>query len=484
MTLKELLGSLKYYKPVTGADAFEVAGVTCDSREVSEGFVFVAVKGANCDGNSFIDNAVKRGAKAVVVDSSCSMQAMPQTVSFIEVEDTRQAISTLSAEFYGRPSQKLKCVGITGTNGKTTVSYFIESLLNGEGKSPAVIGTVNYRFNKRIIDSGNTTPGPHKLQQMLKTMLDEGIDYCIMEVSSHALEQARVSAVRFSSAIFTNLTQDHLDYHKNMEAYFLAKAKLFKMLPPGACAIINADDPYAKRLMPLVKSRVITYSLKEQADISAVGIKFDLSGTEFELKSKNFQEKLVTPLIGRHNVYNLLAGIAFGLSEGSDLSSIKAAVAKFSSVPGRLESVDTGKGFFCFVDYAHSEDALFNVISALREISRKKIIVVFGCGGERDRGKRPKMGRVATELADLAIVTNDNPRSEPPEEIFTQIRNGINKDNYCIIADRQEAIAKAISLADKGDTVLIAGKGHENYQVLKSGKVHFDDREAVRRCLS
>jgi UDP-N-acetylmuramoyl-L-alanyl-D-glutamate--2,6-diaminopimelate ligase len=322
---------------------------------------------------------------------------------------------------------------------------------------------------------------------MLADMLKGGVGYVIMEVSSHALTQGRTEGIDFHSAIFTNLTQDHLDYHKTQEDYFQAKAKLFKDIDPKSYAIINNDDEYGRRIAKLTAAKIITYGIDSAADIIAKDIKFDISHTEFLLNAafigEDKKEKFSTKLIGRHNVYNILSAVTWALREGLDLSLVKYAIEKFDLVPGRLERIYFAGDFSVFVDYAHTEDALQNVIRTLRELSSSKIIVVFGCGGDRDKTKRPKMGYVVSELADFAVITNDNPRSEDPQEIIEEIKKGIKKDNYCVVPDRKEAIKKGLSLAKSGDIVLIAGKGHENYQILKDARIHFDDREVVREVL-
>lgn len=472
MRLAQLIKILDNYK-----------GISCNSKDIRDNFIFVAIKGSNRDGNAFIEEAISKGARAVVVQSSEFRVQSSKSVPVITVEDTRRALATLSAEFFGKPSQNLKVVGITGTNGKTTISYLIEALLKESNRIPGVIGTINYRFKDKLISAKNTTPGPVELQSMLADMLDGGVDYCLMEVSSHALHQDRVGGVKFHSAIFTNLTQDHLDYHKTLEGYFQAKARLFKGLCAGSFAVINLDDAYSRRLKAMTTAKVVSYAIDNPADITAEDIKFDISHTEFRLISGSKNLKLKTRLIGRHNVYNVLACAGWAIKEGLDLKTVQSALENFSSVPGRLERVETDRGFCVFVDYAHTDDALNNVIRTLRQVSPARIIVVFGCGGERDRTKRPKMGYVVSELADYAIITNDNPRSEAPEDIINDITKGIKRNNYCIIPDRMEAINKALSMASRGDVVLLAGKGHENYQILNDRIIKFDDREAVRECL-
>jgi len=346
-----------------------------------------------------------------------------------------------------------------------------------------VIGTVNYRFKDKVIVSKNTTPSALDLQSMFSEMLKNNIKFAVMEVSSHALDQARPEAIDFHSAIFTNLTQDHLDYHRNLENYFCAKAKLFQDLNAGAFCVLNNDDPYGRRLKQLTRSKVVTYGIDTKSDVMAQDIKSDITGTEFNLITGKAKKKIRTRLIGRYNVYNILAAAAWALAAGLNPEKIRTALEKFALVPGRLQRVDSREKFSVFVDYAHTEDALKNVIRALRPLTKGKLIVVFGCGGDRDKDKRPKMGRVVSELADFALVTSDNPRSEEPRQIIEEIKKGMKKNNYLAIEDRKEAISKALSMARPGDIVLLAGKGHENYQVLKDRTVAFDDCEVARECL-
>ncbi|MCX5710169.1 MAG: UDP-N-acetylmuramoyl-L-alanyl-D-glutamate--2,6-diaminopimelate ligase [Candidatus Omnitrophica bacterium] len=462
---------------------YPVRGISCNSKSVKKDFIFAAIKGNKADGNKFIREAIERGAKVVLSDSVESAKRKTKSAKFIKVKNIRKFLGELAAEFYGNPSDKIKVAGITGTNGKTTITYLLEAVLKRSGKKSAVVGTINYRFNNKVIVSKNTTPGPVDLQQMLSSMLQAKVNYCVMEVSSHALDQERIEGINFHSAIFTNLTQDHLDYHKTIKKYFLAKAKLFKGLSRQAFAVLNNDDRYSARIKKFTRAKVITYGIDQPADVSAKNIRFGTSFTQFNCVYRGKETVFRINLIGKHNVYNALAAIAWSLKAGIGLNKIKEALEEFRVVPGRLERVNTERGFSVFVDYAHTEDALKNIINSLREISANKIIVVFGCGGERDRGKRPKMGRVVTELADFAIVTSDNPRSEDPLSIIRDIKKGIERDNYCVIPERLKAIKQGLAKAGEGDVVLVAGKGHENYQILKDKTIHFDDREAVRLCL-
>lgn len=460
----------------------KIKGISCNSKTVKKGSVFVAVKGAKEDGSRFIDQAISKGAKIIVCKRGLRKK-IKADVPLVEVKDTRLAIARLSAEFYANPSKRLKVIGITGTNGKTTITYILEAILKEAGLEPGVIGTVNYRFKGIVLPAKNTTPGPLELQSIMREMVKADVDYCAMEVSSHALEQERVKGINFHSAIFTNLTQDHLDYHKTMGRYFLAKARLFKGLSSSSFAVLNYDDKYFSSLKRITKVRVVTYGLKAGAQIRATNIKYGLSSTEFLLSFPKGELKMETHLIGRHNLYNLLAAFSWAHQEGIVLKDIKTALERFSFVPGRLEKIECKKGFSVFVDYAHTDDALKNILISLRALSPKRIITLFGCGGDRDKLKRPKMGKVATELSDFVVLTSDNPRSEKPEDIIKDIKSGIEKNNYSVLSDRKEAIKKVISMAIKGDILVIAGKGHENYQVIGDNIIHFDDREEVRLCL-
>jgi len=483
MRLKELIKSLDNINSIPALEDFEVGGISCDSREVSDNFVFVAVRGSREDGNRFIEDAIERGAKAVVVQSSEFGVRSSGQVPFIKVKDARKALAKLAAEFYEHPSLKMKVVGVTGTNGKTTVSYLLEEMLKAAHRKAGVIGTINYRFKEKRVPAKNTTPGPIELESLLGEMLRNGAGYCLMEVSSHALDQDRTEGIDFHSAIFTNLTQDHLDYHKTEEKYFKAKAKLFKGLSPKSFAVINNDDRFGRRIRELTRARIITYAIESDADIIARDIKFGFPNTEFKITSGKQELDFKSRLLGRYNLYNILASVAWGREAGIDMSLVKSAIERFSFVPGRMERIDFAGDFSVFVDYAHTEDALKNALGALRAISRKRIIVVFGCGGERDRAKRPKMGKIASELADHLVITSDNPRSEDPQEIIKDITRGIEKSNYCVIPERLQAIKKSLSLGKKGDIILVAGKGHEDYQVVKDRIIPFDDREVIKECL-
>ena len=502
MKIEELIKSLGNSNEHSNLGDFEVCGISCNSKQILDNFVFVAIKGAREDGNRYIEEAIGRGAKVVIVQSPGHRVILrstqdtspkdterqrsarsPEGVSFIKVKDARIALARLTAEFYGHPSSKIKVIGITGTNGKTTVSYLLEALLKEDGFFPGLIGTVNYRFKDRIIPSKNTTPGPIELESLLADMVKEGGSHAIMEVSSHALDQDRTRGINFHSAIFTNLTQDHLDYHKTLGNYFNAKARLFRNISPDSFVVINNDDRYARRIKNITKASIITYGIENKAQVNAKKTKFDSLHTEFCLVSPEGEINFTSPLVGRHNVYNILAAVSWALKAGIAISTIKSAIAGLCLVPGRLEKIDFEGNFRVFVDYAHTEDALRNIIGTLRCLTKKRLIVVFGCGGERDKTKRPKMGKVVSESVDYAIITNDNPRSEDPQEIINDIKQGIKKTNYCVIPERGLAIKKSLSLAKSGDIVLIAGKGHEDCQIIKDKVMPFNDGKAIRECL-
>ncbi|MDP2940745.1 MAG: UDP-N-acetylmuramoyl-L-alanyl-D-glutamate--2,6-diaminopimelate ligase [Candidatus Omnitrophota bacterium] len=498
MRINELIRQSGIVKAALKLEDFAVAGLSCNSKAVRDGFVFVAVKGAAKDGHEFIREAIENGARVVIAQSGVRGQGtapdcigtigVPLTaggdrVPVIRVKDTRQTLGKLAACLYGNPAKQVKAVGVTGTNGKTTVTYLIEAILQEAGRPCGVIGTINYRFQDSVLPSTNTTPGPLELQSMLAGMLKSGIQYCVMEVSSHALDQQRTAGMEFCSAVFTNLAQDHLDYHKKISDYFLAKAKLFSGLRRDAVAVLNSDDKFYPELRKLTQAKIFSYGIKKDARFRAKEIRFSASGTEFTLSGGERSVRLKSGLIGRHNVYNILAAAAWALAEGIGPLAIKSAVEKLVFVSGRLERINPGGNFAVFVDYAHTEDALKNILISLRQISDGRIIVVFGCGGDRDKSKRPKMGRVVSRLADYAIITNDNPRGEEPIDIIRDIERGMIRDNYYVIPDRAEAIRKSLSIARRGDIVLVAGKGHESYQIVKDKSFLFDDREVARECL-
>jgi len=487
MHLKELLkhiGAIKSEGPLER----EIVGIAYDSRRVTPGMVFVAIPGLNVDGHDFILNAVERGAAAIICERN---GFVPQRAAKIKVADARQAMAQAAAAYFQHPSSRLKVIGVTGTNGKTTVAFMIKQILEAAGVKTGLIGTVRYEIGERVIPAQRTTPESPEIQQMMAQMLRADCTACVMEVSSHALEQQRVGAVEFDVAIFTNLTQDHLDYHHTMDAYYEAKKKLFAALETGskpAVAVINIDDAYGERLAHEVHAEVmLTYGFDEAAMLRAGQIQLGRDATDMVVETPAGGFACHLPLTGRHNVYNALAAIGAGLGLQVDLAAIRAALAVLRPVPGRLEKVEAGQPFGVFVDYAHTDDALHNVLTTLREITPGRLLLLFGCGGNRDAGKRPKMGKVAAELADFTLISSDNPRKESPDKIARQIESGflqVRPDNYRIELDRRRAIDEIIRSAQSGDSVLIAGKGHETYQEFEDTVVPFDDRVYVRETLA
>lgn len=458
-----------------------ISGISIDSRAIKKGDVFVAIKGEVFDGHDFVDEAIDKGAAAVVV--SAGFRHGDCGVPLISVPDTKEALAILARDFYGNPSAKIKVIGITGTNGKTTTSYLAESIFTAAGRKAARLGTIDYKIGDRLMEAVNTTPSSLVLNRLLKEMVESSCDYVCLEVSSHSLEQRRVEEILFDVGVFTNITPEHLDYHKSFEGYLEAKKILFSRLRHDASAVLNIDDRNFENIRRAVSAkRVMSFGIGYGADVAARDLKMDLDGTEFLLVTKRGDIPVKTSLMGRHNVSNILAAAGAALAEGVGLDSIKKGIESLKEVPGRLEPVKAKNDFRIFIDYAHTDDALKNVLEMLNTVKRNRLIVVFGCGGERDRSKRPRMGKVAARLADFVVITTDNPRNEDPGLIAEEIRQGIREDfkDYEVVLDRREAIEKALSTADSGDIVLIAGKGHEKYQIIGDRKIPFSDREAVK----
>jgi len=498
MTLREIAGLLNRPR-IHGDPSATVTAVADDSAAVEPGALFIAVKGLRRDGHEFVGEAFRRGAVGAVIEES-RLQAVQQTAAscLIGVPDSREALRRIATAFYGEPTSRLRMVGITGTNGKTTTSYLIQAILEAAGMPAGVLGTVGYRIGERQLAASHTTPGLLALQQLLAGMVREELRAAVMEVSSHALAQGRVEGCAFDVAVFTNLTQDHLDFHGTMEDYFAAKRTLFTGLAdgrygkPGAWAVVNHDDPWGRRLVEVNPQRTLTYGLESGADVTAADVMVDWSGVRATIQGARGTFPIESPLVGRYNVPNLLAAVGTGLVLGCDPSVIQAGIRQMGQVPGRFEKVEEqGQPFRVIVDYAHTDDALRRLLLAVRELQRGRVIVVFGCGGDRDRGKRPKMGRVAAELADLAVLTSDNPRSEEPRAILQQIESGVKDvgpaerrlQDYRIVEDRKAAIGWAITTAQAGDAVVIAGKGHEDYQIIGTTRHPFDDRSVAREVL-
>jgi len=472
---------------VTADASLAVTGVAYDSRMVEPGHVFVALKGVRADGTSFVQQAIERGA-AVIVSEQLPVPGvrLPWTV----VNDARLALAQLAAAFFRHPSSEMQVVGITGTNGKTTTAYLISAIFEAAGIPCGMLGTVAYRIGDELREATRTTPEAPDVQRLLREMSDRGSGACAMEVSSHALALRRVDEVRFAAGVFTNLTRDHLDFHPDMEGYFEAKRRLFEMLPRDSPGILNVDDPRGTTLAEIVR-RPVTYAISRTADITPGPLSFSFAGLTFEARSARGTLRVRSRLVGRPNVYNILAAVATGVALDLPSDAIERGVQALDGVPGRFQIVSGEKdGVTVVVDYAHTDDALRNLLETARPLAGGRLITVFGCGGDRDRTKRPLMGAVAGRLSDLIIVTSDNPRSEDPRKIIEEIQLGITPDTrrdsgqrLISIVDRQEAIGKAIELARPGDVVLVAGKGHEKYQVIGDKVLSFDDVAVAREAL-
>lgn len=491
MIFRELLNGINVTN-FKGDEELEISGVSFDSNKVKEGFLFVALRGENADGHNYIDSALNNGASALLVEKPSNVNS--KKISVAQVNDSRAALAVVAANFFGHPTKELTLVGITGTNGKTTITYLLESIWASEHKRSGVIGTIDYRYANNIKESAMTTPESLQLMGMIKEMKDSGVETVAMEVSSHALDKQRVRECHFDAAVFTNLTQDHLDYHSSMESYFEVKKKLFaeylvRSEKKKKFSIINIDDPYGARLLDTATGEIVSYSINNNtATIYAKTSEITDNGIEAIINTPSGNVEIRSTLFGEHNLSNILATVATAISLGSSVESIEKGLSNIQSVPGRLEVVPNDLGFNVLVDYAHTPDALKNVLLAARPLTKGNLILAFGCGGDRDNAKRPLMGKIGKELSDILIITSDNPRTEDPEIILDHIEKGVYElpeDNkpYHRVVDRTVAIEKAIKLARNNDTVLIAGKGHEDYQIIGNTKYPFDDREIAREVL-
>jgi UDP-N-acetylmuramoyl-L-alanyl-D-glutamate--2,6-diaminopimelate ligase len=481
--LDDLVRGLQY-EVLQGSTNQAIAGVTADSRQVKPGWAFVAIPGSQVDGQAFIAHALVQGATVVVVERALDLTQTPATC--LLVPDTRHAVAHLAAAFFGHPSRQLHLIGVTGTNGKTTSTYILEAVLQAHGLTPGVIGTITYRHAGHEQPADQTTPAAETIQRVLREMVDDGVSHCVMEVSSHALVQHRVWGCQFAAALFTNLTQDHLDYHADMAAYFGAKAQLFTIYQPGV-AVLNIDDPAGKKLLYATPAPVITYGFSSTSDVGVEDLHMDAHGIALTARMAHQSMQVNSRLSGRHNVYNILGVLATAEGLGLDLERTRLGIESLHTVPGRFERVDAGQPFSVWVDYAHTDDALRHVLQVARDLARARVIVVFGAGGDRDRGKRPRMGQVAAQYADLALITSDNPRTEAPMAIIRAIEAGFREagltSQYCVIEDRTLAIREAIRLARVGDVVVIAGKGHETYQIIGHERFRLDDRQIAALAL-
>lgn len=468
---------------VQGNTQQEINDITIDSRKAGESVLFAAIKGMTADGHSFIGGAYDKGCRAVIIERD--VEGLPSDMTAFRVEDTREALTVIAANFYGHPSKKLNMIGVTGTNGKTSTTYFMESVLNTIGHKTGVIGTVETRIGGKKRDikfATSTTPDTLDLNAILKTMADENVQDLVMEVSSHGLALKKVDGIDFNIGIFTNLTQDHLDFHKTMENYCLAKAKLFRMCKTG---VINLDDKWSQKIIDAATCDIITYSIDEPSDLQAKNIHYLMDRVVFTVNINGADVEFNLKVPGRFSVYNALGVIGAALSMGIPVGDIQAGINAIKGVPGRIQSVPNDKGFNVIVDYAHTPDGLENILNAVREFTKGRIITVFGCGGDRDKTKRPIMGEIAARLGDYSIITSDNPRSEEPSDILDQVEEGVRPltDDYEKFVDRKEAIFRAVAIAKPGDSVIIAGKGHEDYEIFKDRTIHFDDVEVAEEAL-
>jgi UDP-N-acetylmuramoyl-L-alanyl-D-glutamate--2,6-diaminopimelate ligase len=491
MKLKEILSGTPNVV-VLGDLNVEVSGISYDSRTVQNGYVFFALPGHNTDGVKYIDEAIKKGASVIV--SYCEVKV--DFVVSIVVKDIFKFMAIFSAKFYNYPDRELNVIGVTGTNGKTTVTYMIESIFAYSGIDCGVMGTINYRYKGKVIEAVNTTPHSLDIYRIMREMVDAGVKHIVMEVSSYALKLGKVYGIDFDIAVFTNLTQDHLDFHKTMDDYYEAKSMLFRYLGIGTkknkkYAIINIDDKYGKKLVGIAskaEKKLYSASEKTNADFKAKDMSITSLGSKFDLLYNGDIAKICIKHYGLHNVYNALAALASTVCSGISFNKAAEGLNNSKQVPGRLERVDTScLEFEVLVDYAHTEDALKNILLTIKSVKHKRIITVFGCGGDRDRSKRPLMGKTVAEMSDFVFITSDNPRTEDPNLIVLDIEVGIKriyKNNYKVVIDREQAIKEAIMMAEKGDIVLLAGKGHEKYQIIGFEKISFSDVETAKKYIA
>lgn len=502
MKLSQLIDGLDILS-MSGHASDDVSGICFSADQCEKNSLFVAIPGLKNDGHDFIDEAISHGARFIVCEKD---RQCPPQVTVIKVSNSRLALSMLSKNYFGHPSSSLTCVAVMGTKGKTTITYLLESILKAAGLNCGVLGTVNYRYHDKTFAAPNTTPESYEMHKIMRAMVDEGVTHVVAEVSSHAVDLRRVDDCDFDLGIFTNLTRDHLDYHVTMENYFQAKKRFFAEILPRSKKrhaqkmVINADDPWGKRILQEVSLPALTYGTANDCAIKTVNYELSLNGIKAEINLAGDTVFIKSPLIGKFNLYNILAALGAAFILHIPVPVIQKGIEKLSHVPGRLEAVVASVGFNIFVDYAHTDDALRRVLQNLTELKQKRIITVFGCGGNRDRGKRPLMADAATTLSDLTIITSDNPRMEDPLSIIAEIETGIDQEKvrkvasenlkfngdarrYTVVPERRKAIETAMSAAAQGDIVLIAGKGHEDYQILGTQKVPFDDRTVVKQIL-
>lgn len=483
MILKELIKNLKYIKLI-GNKNVEISHLTIDSRKVKKGSMYGAIKGFNVDGHKFIKNCIENGASLIVCEDLEDF-CIDDNVAILQVENTRKALAIIAKNFYNNPTKNINLIGVTGTNGKTSTTYFLEQILLEYKKTVGIIGTIEIRENGKKMEfdfSTSTTPDTIELNELFSTMVSDNIDNIVMEVSSHALELHKVEGCNFNIGIFTNLTQDHLDMHKSMENYLNAKSKLFGMCKVG---IINIDDKYAQDIIKNASCKVFTYSIEKESDLQAINIQYFMDRVTFDVKINDKVESFILNIPGRFSVYNALSVIGACLMQNIPIDIIKEGIKNIEGVPGRIQTIPNNKGFNVIVDYAHTPDGLDNIIKAVREFTKGRVITIFGCGGDRDRKKRPIMAEISANLSDYTIITSDNPRSEVPESIIDEIETGIKPitNNYEKITGRRDAIYRGVSIAKANDSIIIAGKGHEDYEIFADKTIHFDDTEVAKEAL-
>ncbi len=503
MRLRELISGLHEPPVATHGDLdTQISFLSADSRSVEPGALFFALPGSRTDGQRFVEIAIERGAVAVAAREPIEL---PASVAFVHAPAIHRTMSEIAARFFDNPSRNLDLIGVTGTNGKTTVTVLLESIWRSRGSHPGVIGTIEYRVGDRKWPASLTTPQSIELQELLAEMAREGATDVAMEVSSHSLSLDRVDHCEWNGAVFTNLTRDHLDFHHDMESYFEAKARLFtELLPastkPGRFAVIHRDDPYGRRLMERVRERIVTFGRSEEADVAPIEVERSLTGLRGEIRIGADRFEMSSSLVGEAHLDNILAAVAVGFAQGIDARVIAEGIRSCTGVRGRMERVEAGAPFALFVDYAHTPDALERSVRVLRSLVEGRLIVVFGCGGDRDHGKRPLMGEVAARISDIVILTSDNPRSEDPFRILHEIEQGVieagleniqesnarrdDASGYLVIPERRRAIRLAVGIARPNDVVLIAGKGHEPYQIVGAERLPFDDREEAKQALT
>ncbi|MBI9070480.1 MAG: UDP-N-acetylmuramoyl-L-alanyl-D-glutamate--2,6-diaminopimelate ligase [Melioribacteraceae bacterium] len=480
MLLKEVIKNLNTVRTIGDIDLVEVNNITMDSREVSEGSLYIAIKGFKADGHSFIKDAIKKGASVIAVNEDANFEIDNKSVVVLVVTNTRDAMARISCNFYENPSSKLTLIGITGTKGKTTTAFYIKNIFENAGFKTGLIGTIANYIGDTKIETKLTTPESITINSLLREMVKEGCKYCVMEVSSHSLELARVQYLNFDQLIFTNITSDHLDYHKTFENYLAAKKIFFDQASSDSKAIVNKDDNNWAELTKDTKASVISYGIDNKSDYNILNVKYNLDGTEFEVDYKGVNQKLKTSLVGYFNAYNAGSAFISAVEAGMSLEKAAEGIKKTSQVPGRFEVVSS-KNKKAIVDYSHTSDSLKKALEAVNHINKenRNVITVVGCGGDRDKSKRPVMGEIASRLSTKVIITSDNPRTENPNEIIKDIISGIDKDNYDIIENRREAIKKAIKESDDYSIIFIAGKGHENYQEINGVRNYFSDKETA-----